>query len=134
MDKTFPYYDSVACIECINNLPPADIEPRPDASNDNQFEDFMDSYNDTDIPINEPRINFDMNSASYIETNPDYMNDLISSQVEYEDDWYFALNTQIYRVPYEIEILDDTVRYDIKNNWEGVEWIGTIFGNYIAWK
>jgi len=81
----------------------------------------------------QPPPEFDMNMASFIEENPDYMDNLINGQVEHEGYWYFSLGGQIYTVPYEIEIDDDHVRRDIINNWDGVQWRGTIFGNYIAW-
>ena len=81
----------------------------------------------------QPPPEFDMNMASSIEENPDYMDNLINGQVEHEGYWYFSLGGQIYTVPYEIEIDDDHVRRDIINNWDGVQWRGTIFGNYIAW-
>jgi hypothetical protein len=84
-------------------------------------------------PLNEPPAGFDMNAASLIEENPDYMDNLINAQVEYDGNWYFVLDGQIYSVPYEIEIDDDYVRRDIIDNWDGVQWEGTIFGNYIAW-
>ena len=84
-------------------------------------------------PLVGPPAGFDMNSASLVEQNPDYMNNLINSQIEYEGEWCFVLDGQIYAVPYEIEIDDDHVRRDIKNNWENVEWVGSIFGEYVAW-
>jgi hypothetical protein len=61
------------------------------------------------------------------------MDNLINAQIHHEDKWYFALDGQIYSVPYEIEIDDDHVRRDIVNNWDGVLWAGSIFGEYIAW-
>ena len=81
----------------------------------------------------EPPEGFDMNMASVVEHRPDYMDNLINAQVEYEGSWYFALDGQIYSVPYEIEIDDDYVRRDIIDNWDGVLWVGSIFGEYIAW-
>ena len=86
-----------------------------------------------EINLLAPPAGFDMNTASLVEENPDYMDNLINAQVEFEGDWYFALDGQIYSVPYEIEIDDDYVRRDIIDNWDGVQWEGTIFGNYIAW-
>lgn len=88
------------------------------------------------IPIDpiEPHANFDMNSASVVEHNPDYMNNLVNAQIEYNGLWYFALDNQIYSVPYEIEVDDDYVREDIRDNWDGVLWAGAIFGEYIAWR
>jgi hypothetical protein len=86
-----------------------------------------------DGPLLAPPANFDMNMASLIEHNPDYMNNMVNAQVEFEGNWYFVLYGQIYSVPYEIEIDDDYVRQDIRNNWEGVQWRGTIYGEYIAW-
>ena len=86
-----------------------------------------------EIHLLAPPAGFDMNAASLVEENPDYIDNLINSQVEYEGEWYFALDGQIYSVPYEIEIDDDHVRRDIIDNWDGVQWEGSIFGNYIAW-
>jgi hypothetical protein len=86
-----------------------------------------------DTPLHGPPEGFDMNTASSVEENPDYMDNLINGQVEYEGEWFFALEGQIYTVPYEIEIDDDYVRQDIRDNWDGVRWVGSIFGNYIAW-
>jgi len=91
------------------------------------------TYNNDEIPLLAPPTGFDMNTASSVEENPDYMDNLINAQIEYEGDWYFALDGQIYSVPYEIEVDDDYVRQDIRDNWDGVQWVGTIFGNYIAW-
>ena len=85
------------------------------------------------VPLQAPPANFDMNTASSVEHAPDYMNDLINAQVEYNGIWYFALGGQIYSIPYEIEIDDDYVREDIADNWDGVQWAGTIFGEYVAW-
>jgi len=85
------------------------------------------------IPLYEPPAGFDMNSASLVEQNPDYMDNLINSQIEYQGKWYFVLDGQIYSVPQEIEIDDDYDRRDIKDNWDNVEWTGTIFGEYVAW-
>ena len=115
---TSMYNDLMMCAECVNNTPP---------EQNIQFDDPMDES------ILEPPANFDMNMASYIEDSPDYMNNLINAQVEYDGMWYFALDGQIYSVPYEIEIDDDQVRQDIRDNWDGVEWAGSIYGNYIAW-
>jgi hypothetical protein len=84
-------------------------------------------------PLHGPPEGFDMNTASSVEENPDYMDNLINGQVEYEGEWFFALEGQIYSVLYEIEIDDDYVRQDIRDNWDGVRWVGSIFGNYIAW-
>lgn len=80
-----------------------------------------------------PPAGFDMNMASLVEENPDYMDNLINAQIEFEGNWYFTLDGQIYSVPYEIYIDDDHVRRDIIDNWDGVQWRGSIFGNYIAW-
>jgi hypothetical protein len=85
------------------------------------------------IPPLEPPAHFDMNTASLVEENPDYMDELINGEVEYNGRWYFALDDQIYSVPYEIEVDDDYVRQDILESWDGVQWAGTIFGNYVAW-
>jgi hypothetical protein len=84
-------------------------------------------------PLHGPPEGFDMNTASSVEENPDYMDNLINGQVEYEGEWFFALDGQIYSVLYEIEIDDDYVRQDIRDNWDGVRCVGSIFGNYIAW-
>jgi hypothetical protein len=80
-----------------------------------------------------PPQGFDMNMASVVEHRPDYMDNLINAQVHYEGKWYFALGGQIYSVPYEIEIDDDHVRRDLVENWDDVLWVGSIFGEYIAW-
>jgi hypothetical protein len=74
-----------------------------------------------------------MNSASVVEYNPEYADNLINAQVDYEGNWYFALHGQIYSVPYEIEIDDYFVRQDIVSHWDDVRWVGSIFGEYIAW-
>lgn len=108
------YNGMMLCITCINNTPPEDDESQVD--------------NDESLPP----ANFDMNDASSIEDSPDYIDTLINAQVEYEGNWYFAQDGQIYSVPYEIQI-DDTLRQDILDNWDGVQWRGAIFGNYIAW-
>jgi hypothetical protein len=109
-----------------------DDEPWPIAPIEEE-EPMVDINLILDIPLVEPPAGFDMNSASLVEQNPDYMNNLIHSQIEYEGKWYFVYDGQIYAVPYEIEIDDDYVRQDIKNNWDNVEWTGTIFGEYVAW-
>jgi len=80
-----------------------------------------------------PPAGFDMNMASVIEENQDFIDNLNNSQVEYDGNWYFAFNGQIYSVPYEIEIDDEHVREDIVTNWDDVRWTGSIFGQYIAW-
>jgi hypothetical protein len=80
-----------------------------------------------------PPEGFDMNSASVVEHNPEYADNLTNAQVEYEGNWYFALHGQIYSVPYEIEIDDYFVRQDIVSHWDDVRWAGCIFGEYIAW-
>jgi len=59
--ETFPYNNSFACITCINTI--------PEDTEEINSEDFHDIY--------EPPINFDMNSASSVEENPTYMNDLM---------------------------------------------------------
>jgi len=93
----------------------------------------MDETEDEDEYELGPPEGFDMNSASVVEYNPEYADNLINAQVEYEGIWYFALEGQIYSVPYEIEIDDEHVRHDIRNNWPHVRWAGTIFGHYVAW-
>jgi hypothetical protein len=92
----------------------------------------METDEETDVLV-EPPEGFDMNAASALEHNPDYMNNLINAQVEHDDRWYFVFGGQIYSVPYEIEIDDDHVRQDIVANWPGLQWDGSIFGEYIAW-
>jgi len=145
---------------CINNTPPigeVHIElnapyrpPDLDAAHEDEilFGDFNDIYDyepeihniipiiniiDDEIPLLAPPAGFDMNAASSVEHSPAYMDQLINTQLEYQGHWYFALAGQIYSVPYEIEIDDDHVRQDIRDNWDGVQWRGTIFGEYIAW-
>ena len=86
------------------------------------------------IPLYEPPVDFDMNSASLVEQNPDYMDNMINSQIEYEGKWYFVLDGQIYSIPEEIEVDDNYDRQDIVDNWDNVEWVGTIFGEYVAWR
>ena len=137
--------DMMLCTTCVNNTP--SIQPM-----DIEYESIDDIIHINYAPINNyiPIINdiheidtvdthgppegFDMNTASSVEENPDYMDNLINGQVEYEGEWFFALEGQIYSVPYEIEIDDDYVRQDIRDNWDGVRWVGSIFGNYIAWR
>ena len=118
--------------------------------NDNEFNDNQDIdinamiYNIVNMPMDEdetdvesdelgPPEGFDMNSASVVEHNPEYADNLTNAQVEYEGNWYFALHGQIYSVPYEIEIDDHFVRQDIVSHWDDVRWVGSIFGEYIAW-
>jgi hypothetical protein len=136
--------------------------PGLDAAHEIQFGDFNDIYDTPPndiiyniapiydiynivpiniVPINDdeiivpdaPPAGFDMNMASLVEHNPVYMDNLINAQVEYEGNWYFAFNNNIYMVPYEIEIDDDYVRQDIVENWDDVRWAGSIFGEYITW-
>ncbi len=139
------------CATCANNLPVPQIlmnnqiipiQPINDINiniiynNDamDETEDETDSETDSeDDELVEPPEGFDMNMASALEHNPDYMNNLINAQVEYEGRWYFVYEGQIYSVPYEIEIDDNYVRQDIIENWEGLRWDGSIFGEYIAW-
>jgi len=92
-----------------------------------------DSDEDTVELLYGPPQGFDMNMASVVEHRPDYMDNLINAQIHYEGMWYFALHGQIYSVPYEIEIDDDHVRQDIVSHWDDVLWVGSIFGEYIAW-
>jgi len=80
-----------------------------------------------------PPAGFDMNMASVVEDNQDLVDNLNNAQVEYDGSWYFALEGQVYSVPYEIEIDDIYVRQDIATNWDEVHWVGSIFGQYIAW-
>jgi hypothetical protein len=80
-----------------------------------------------------PPAGFDMNMASVVEENQGLIDNLINAQVEYDGSWYFALDGQVYSVPYEIEIDDNYVRQDIVENWDDVRWTGSIFGQYIAW-
>jgi len=131
------------CLTCINNIPDQinPIQPINDINiNIIYNNDAMDETDDTDSETEsetdelvEPPEGFDMNAASALEQNPDYMNNLINAQVEYNGRWYFVYEGQIYSVPYEIEIDDDFVRQDIIENWEGLRWDGSIFGEYIAW-
>ena len=151
---TNEYNGLMMCTTCINNTPPIEdiYDNVPEitnhdeatlideyiAQNNVEYEpwpviDYIDDEIPIHIPLFGPPIGFDMNMASLVEENPDYMNNLINAQVEYEGKWYFVLDNQIYVVPYEIEIDDDYVRQDIRDNWENVEWAGSIFGNYIAW-
>jgi hypothetical protein len=131
------------CLTCINNIPDQIIPFQP--INDININiiynnDAMDETDDTDSETDsetdelvEPPEGFDMNAASALEQNPDYMNNLINAQVEYNGRWYFVYEGQIYSVHYEIEIDDNFVRQDIIENWEGLRWDGSIFGEYIAW-
>jgi hypothetical protein len=109
-------------------------EPWPIApiETDDETDDETESDTD-DEELVEPPEGFDMNAASALEHNPDYMNNLINGQVEYNGRWYFVFQGQIYSVPYEIEIDDDHVRQDIIANWQGLRWDGSIFGEYISW-
>ena len=140
------YNDMMLCVTCINNTPPMDdiydydpiinIIPNnyvPIVNNIYYEIDDTDEEMDDDIPLMEPPAGFDMNTASSVEENPDYMDNLINAQIEYEGRWYFALDGQIYSTPYEIEIDDYFVRQDIVLHWDDVRWDGSIFGNYIAW-
>lgn len=76
---------------------------------------------------------FNMNMASVLEENQTLADSLHNSQVEYDGKWYFALDGQIYSVPYAIEIADERARRDIVTNWAEVKWTGSIFGNCLAW-
>jgi hypothetical protein len=149
--------DMMLCVTCVNNTPPlqpieyesiddiihinyAPINNYAPIINDDYdeeepwaIENIYDEIPNNHNPLLAPPAGFDMNAASLVEENPDYMNNLINAQIEYEGEWYFALDGQIYSVPYEIEIDDDYVRQDIRDNWDGVRWVGSIFGNYIAW-
>jgi len=93
----------------------------------------IESDDETDEELFGPPAGFDMNMASVVEHRPDYTDNLINAQIHHEDKWYFALDGQIYSVPYEIEIDDDHVRRDLVENWDHVLWAGSIFGEYIAW-
>jgi len=129
------------CATCANNQiipiqPINDININIIYNNDamDETEDETDDETDSETDeLVEPPEGFDMNAASALEQNPDYMNNLINAQVEYNGRWYFVYEGQIYSVPYEIEIDDDFVRQDIIENWEGLRWDGSIFGEYIAW-
>ena len=151
--------DMMLCLACANNTPllqPIEYESIDDIIHINYapinnyapiiydeeeeepwaiapIEDIYDEIPNNHDPLLAPPAGFDMNAASLVEENPDYMDNLINAQIEHEGEWYFALDGQIYSVPYEIEIDDDYVRQDIRDNWDGVEWRGSIFGNYIAW-
>lgn len=76
---------------------------------------------------------FNTNMASVLEENQALADNLHNSQVEYNGKWYFALDGQIYSVPYAIEIADERARRDIVTNWAEVKWMGSIFGNCLAW-
>jgi len=153
------YDDLMLCTTCINNTTRIEIADNAmdvDEDHDGTFDlplldQYMiqDNYEEDEpwliAPIEDdsdedaledlfgPPEGFDMNMASVVEHRPDYMDNLINAQVEFEGSWYFTLDGQIYSVPYEIEIDDDYVRRDIKNYWDGVLWVGSIFGEYIAW-
>lgn len=128
------------CATCANNIPDQinPIQPIQPINHINIiYNDAMETDDDTDEEeedeLVEPPEGFDMNAASALEQRPDYMDNLINAQVEYDGRWYFVFDGQIYSVPYEIEIDDDHVRQDIIENWEGLRWDGSIFGEYIAW-
>jgi len=129
--------DESWCATCVNNMHHHVINTDQNMEDDNEIyyniHENIQNILPIITPLNEPPAGFDMNAASLIEENPDYMDNLINAQVEYDGNWYFVLDGQIYSVPYEIEIDDDYVRRDIIDNWDGVQWEGTIFGNYIAW-
>jgi len=138
--------DDSWCVTCVNNnLPQLRMHHHViNANEDNHDGPFSNQLFDEYIPQDEedlmedptgalfaPPEGFDMNTASVVEHNPGYMNNLIHTQVEHEGIWYFTLDGQIYSVPYEIDIDDE--RSDIVDIWDGVHWEGTIFGNYVAW-
>ena len=138
--------DMMLCTTCINNYNTNEVDDMDAEIMDGDMDETDDEiyYNIHEniqpivpiiniIPLHEPPAGFDMNMASLVEENPDYMENLINAQIEYDGNWYFTLDGQIYSVPYEIEIDDNYVRRDIIDNWDGVQWRGTIFGNYIAW-
>lgn len=120
------------CATCVNNVPPIEIID-PDEIMNADMEDTDDENYYNIEELHEPPADFDINTASVVEHNPGYVDYLVSTQVEFEGDWYFSLDGQIYTVPYEIEIDDDYVRRDIVDNWDDVRWVGSIFGEYIAW-
>jgi hypothetical protein len=130
------------CATCINNNLPPNHNDNDNIIYNNDiniiYNDIIINPMDTDEDSDEeyvlgPPEGFDMNAASVVEHNPEYADNLTNSQVEYECNWYFALNGQIYSVPYEIEIDDYFVRQDIVSHWDDVRWVGSIFGEYIAW-
>ena len=114
--------DMMLCTTCVNNTPVDDPM---------EYEEI--NYEPINDVLLEPPEGFDMNAASLIEEHPDYMDNMINAQIEHNGKWYFVFEGQIYSIPYEIEIDDDYVRQDIVESWDGVEWAGSIFGNYIAW-
>jgi hypothetical protein len=144
--RTSLYNDMMLCNTCINNYNTNEnndldeiMHEDMDETDDEIYYNIIENIQHIEPIINhidpliEPPAGFDMNMASLVEENPDYMENLINAQIEYDGNWYFTLDGQIYSVPYEIYIDDDYVRRDIIDNWDGVQWRGTIFGNYIAW-
>lgn len=141
------------CATCVNNNLPVQNQIEDNIIyNDNDINNIYNDINIINVPMETdeteddtdgedsdeeyvlaPPAGFDMNMASVVEHNPEYADNLINAQVEYQGDWYFALHGQIYSVPYEIEIDDHFVRQDIVSHWDDVRWVGSIFGEYIAW-
>ena len=134
------------CVTCVNNNPPLQNQIEDNNQdiiyNDNDINIIYNDIININVPMDDtdededvvaPPAGFDMNMASVVEYNPGYADNLVNAQVEYEGNWYFALHGQIYSVPYEIEIDDHFVRQDIVSHWDDVRWVGSIFGEYIAW-
>lgn len=123
--------DESWCVTCVNNNLPQ-IQNHIEDNND-PMDETEDETDVEDEDVIAPPAGFDMNMASVVEYNPGYADNLVNAQVEYQGNWYFALHGQIYSVPYEIEIDDHFVRQDIVSHWDDVRWVGSIFGEYIAW-
>ena len=123
--------DESWCVTCVNNNLPQIQNHIED--NNVPMDETEDETDVEDEDVVAPPAGFDMNMASVVEYNPGYADNLVNAQVEYEGNWYFALHGQIYSVPYEIEIDDHFVRQDIVSHWDDVRWVGSIFGEYIAW-
>ena len=130
-ERTDETNDESWCVTCVNNNLPQIQNHIED--NNVPMDETEDETDVEDEDVVAPPAGFDMNMASVVEYNPGYADNLVNAQVEYEGNWYFALHGQIYSVPYEIEIDDHFVRQDIVSHWDDVRWVGSIFGEYIAW-
>ena len=111
-------------------MPPIEIVDENDMNGDIETDD---EFYIEPVTLLGPPANFDMNMASVLEENQEFIDNLNNAQVEYNGNWFFALDGQVYSVPYEIEIDDEHVRRDIVANWDDVRWAGSIFGQCIAW-